>query len=157
MTGNVLRIFVADNAGEPMREVPEAEAVQGQGLAGDRYQRNEGTWSSVRVGQTKRHISLVEVEALEAVNGELEQPFLPEDTRRNILTRGISLNTLVGKEFLLGGVRVRGVELCDPCARPSKLSGKPGFKEAFTGRGGLRVEVLTNGLIRPGDVIQTVL
>lgn len=140
-----------------MQEVPEAEAVQGQGLVSDRYQRGEGTWSGVRVGQTKRHISLVEVESLEAANDVLEQPFLPEDTRRNILTCGVSLNRLVGREFMLGAVRVRGVELCTPCARPSTLSGKPGFKQAFNGRGGLRVEVLTGGIIRPGDQIQTAL
>lgn len=153
MSGTVLQIYTAAEAGAPMRAVAEAEAVRGQGLRGDRYVDGRGTWSRVLRPWVVRHISLIEVEALEAANSELERPFFPEDTRRNILTRGVSLNALVGREFMLGAVRVRGVELCDPCERPSKLSGKPGFRWAFTGRGGLRVEVLTSGAIRPGDVI----
>lgn len=157
MSGSVLRIFIAREAGLPMEEVQEVEAIRGEGLRGDRYQVEAGTWSRVRAGEAVRHISLIEVEALEAASSELEQPFTPQDTRRNILTRGVSLNTLVGKEFMLGSVHVRGVELCDPCLRPSKLSGKPGFKEAFTGRGGLRVEILVGSIIRPGDQIQIVL
>jgi MOSC domain-containing protein YiiM len=63
------------------------------------------------------------------------------------------LNALVGRDFHIGTVLVRGIELCDPCARPSKLSRKAGFKEAFDGRGGLRVEILSEGAIHLGDPV----
>lgn len=153
MSGNVLLIQIARAAGVPMEELAEAIAIKGEGLAGDRYQQGAGTFSKVRVGQTKRHISLIAVEGLEAANGELERPFTFGDTRRNLLTRGVSLNTLVDREFMIGNVLVRGVELCTPCNRPSQLSGKTGFREAFQVHGGLRVEILTGGVIRPGDQI----
>lgn len=155
MTGTLLGIFVADEAGAPMRQLQHTWTLKGQGLNEDRYSRQAGTWSRVRPGQVPkiRHVSLIQVEALEAANGELEQPFTCADTRRNLLTKGISLNELVGREFMVGEVRLRGVELCIPCSRPSQLCGKPGFAKAFQGRGGLRAEVLTIGQIMTDDQI----
>lgn len=146
-------IQVAPGPGAPMQALTEATAIQGEGLQGDRYQLGTGTFSKARAGLVKRHLTLIEVEALEAVNGELEQPFTFADTRRNVLTSGVSLNGLVGREFMLGEVLVRGHELCTPCIRPSQLSGKPGFREAFAGRGGLRVEILVGFSFRVGAVI----
>ena len=77
--------------------------------------------------------------------------FLASETRRNIVVAYFPLNRLVGKEFIIGEALMRGIELCDPCQRPSKLSGKDGFEEAFAGFGGLRAEVIIGGTIKVGD------
>lgn len=154
MGGKILYIFIASNAGEPMREVPKVMAIEGLGLEGDRYTGERGISSKLKHG-TINHVSLIEQEAIDRANLNSAIPFLPQDARRNIVVKGISLNDLVGREFWVWGVKMRGVELCDPCKRPSKLCGKPGFKELFSGFGGLRAEVLTSGPIFAGANIST--
>lgn len=86
-------------------------------------------------------------------NNELGTSFSPAETRRNLLTEGVDLNALVGECFMVGAVKMRGVELCDPCARPSNLAGKDGFETAYRKRGGLRAEILTSGVISCGDQV----
>jgi MOSC domain-containing protein YiiM len=151
--GKVLRIFIAEDKALPMQEVPQARAIPGFGLEGDRYAVNRGAWSNSK-REAVRQVTLFSFEDLFLSNLMFEVPrFTAQDTRRNIMVTGILLNDLVGREFLVGEVRMRGIELCDPCERPSKLSGKPGFEKAFATRGGIRAEVLTDGLIRPGDEV----
>lgn len=150
--GEIVAICIAPKAGEPMQRVKTATLQKGGGIVGDRYQLQIGAYSkSKRV--TIRQLTFIEEEAIKAANAEFGTDFTHEDTRRCILTRGIDLNNLVGKVFKIGDVRVLGIELCDPCDRPSKLCGKPGFKEAFENRGGLRVEVLDDGDIEEGSPI----
>lgn len=149
----VRSIYVTERAGEPMKQVEHAYAEAGRGLAGDRYAEGLGAYSTAR-RQKIRQLSLIASEAIEAANLELHLPFGEEETRRNIVTYGIELNELVGKEFAIGSVMLRGTELCDPCRRPEKLTGKAGFEEAFQDRGGLRAEVLTSGLIAVGHAIE---
>ncbi len=80
--------------------------------------------------------------------------FTPEETRRNIVTRDVELMWLIGREFQIGEARFRGLKYCDPCQRPSKLSGKfVDFTRSFHDRGGLISEVIVSGLIRRGDAI----
>jgi len=151
--GGVLQIFIVADAGEPMQEVCEVGAILGKGLEGDRYAdryaSDRGIFSKAR--EAIRHATLIEIEAIRVANSYLNEAILPEETRRNIVVNNFPLNGLVGKEFTVGQVRMRGVELCTPCNRPSKLADKPGFREAFSGRGGLRVEILSSGSIRVGD------
>lgn len=147
----VERLYVADGAGEPMQPVEVVSLVKDLGIAGDRYALGTGAFS--KKGDKIRHVSLIAVEGIIAANAELDEPFTPAETRRNILTSGINLNALVGKEFSIGHVAFSGTELCHPCHRPSRLSQKPTFKEAFFYRGGLRAQVLGNGLVRTGDTI----
>ena len=151
---SVRHIFIAPFAGEPMQEVQEVFAIAGVGLVGDRYACKRGIFSSLRKTAC-RHATLISLEALELANAQLPVPFLPSETRRNIIIEGISaqeLNDLsAGKPFRIGAALVRGVELCDPCSHPSKLSGKPGFKKAFRNRGGLRIKILRSGQIKTGD------
>ncbi|MCE9628856.1 MAG: MOSC domain-containing protein [Candidatus Vogelbacteria bacterium] len=146
-------IYVASDKGQPMVSVQAVNAITGRGLEGDRYKDGRGAFSKHRVGETFRDVSLIAVEAIAEANKEVEIPFSPEDTRRNILTERVDLNTLVGQEFSVGDVRMLGVELCTPCNRPSALAKKPGFETAFQGRGGLRARILTDGVIIVGDVI----
>lgn len=153
MDGKVLAIFMAPERSVPMVQVSEAFCVAGHGLQGDRYGAEAGSFSKTR--EAIRHVSLISVHAIDLANVGRDEPFLPADTRRNILvsTAIEALNDLVGKEFSIGTVRCRGAELCTPCNLPSKYSGKLGFKDAFDGKGGLRAEVLDDGPIAVGDRI----
>jgi MOSC domain-containing protein YiiM len=149
MTGHITAIFVA-----PSRHVEQlaVEAVQlktGKGVVGDRFfghsQKIPG-----------RNLTLIEVEAIEECIANYGQPIELNATRRNFLTRGIRLNELVGKTFRVGGVLCRGVELCEPCrvlARqfPHQSLSQALIIRAFTNKGGLRADVLTDGIVRLGD------
>ena len=100
---------------------------------------------------------MIAEEAIAEANRLAGTDFNFEDTRRNLLVRGIEdLRELIGVVFEIGGVRLLGIEACDPCDRPSKLSGKPGFNEAFQQRGGLRARVLNDGTFGVGDTIEIV-
>ncbi len=133
-----------------MIAVPEVQAIAGQGLEGDRYFSQRGTFSKP---EPDRELTLIEVEALEALKGDSGVELAEGDPRRNIVTRGVPLNHLVGREFSIGEVRVRGLRLCEPCAHLAQLT-VPGILPGLVHRGGLRAQILTPGLIRPGDLIR---
>lgn len=155
--GELLTIYISKEAGEPMEEVELIMAWAGKGLENDRYTKGKGVWTPVKPG-TIRQVSLITIEAINKANSDFHANFSPADTRRNLLTRGVDLNSLVNKNFRIGDVHLRGSELCDPCERPSQLLShrginRPGFMEAFSGRGGLRAEVLVDGMLRKGNPI----
>ncbi len=149
----LLKIFLCPKAGENMQELSIAWVKAGAGLRGDRYAEDRGSWSKSK-REVIRHISLISVEAIYAANQEFGTDFLPHETRRNLLTEGIDLNTLVDQYFFVGWIFMKGIELCDPCDRPSVLSHKPLFKEAFANRGGLRAQVLNTGMLQIGDIVK---
>lgn len=156
MSGGIIQIFICFVKGRPMKEMTEVFASRKFGLAGDRYGMGLGSWSTP--GTMHRQVSFIEMEAIIAASIGLANPFLPIETRRNIITMGIDLNALVGKEFSFGNARLRGTKLCDPCDRPAILAGRRGddrklFAKVFENRGGLCAEVLVDGLIRIGDPI----
>jgi len=121
------------------------------GLAGDRYALGQGHFSAGAGGDTA--ITLIEQEAIDAVRLDYGIDLDPGVFRRNVVTGGVALNHLVGAEFSLGSVVVRGVELGEPCARLAKLAGVPGLRKALVHRGGLRADVLVGGRLRVGDLI----
>jgi MOSC domain-containing protein YiiM len=127
------------------------EAVAAKGLRGDRYFAGEGTYSNTP--GTGRQITLIEREALEAAARDYGIALEPGQSRRNIETTGVALNHLVGKEFMVGKVRLRGMRLNEPCAHLASLS-KRGVVKALTHRGGLRADILSDGVIRVGDQIR---
>ncbi len=139
-----------------MREIDQAELVEGVGIAEDRYGKQEGTFS--KKGNKVRHLTIISREAFLHANADSygvglsdAKKFTFADSRRNIVV-GVSiheLNRLVGKQFKLGNAVVKGTELCIPCTHPSKLSGKPDFKARFQNAGGIRVEVVHGGLLKP--------
>jgi len=133
-------------------------ALAGKGLEGDRYAAGQGTYSRI-ARQAARHVSLIAQEAIEAANEELTQrglaPFEPADTRRNIIVEGYDVHKLIGQEFRIGDVRLRGSEPTRPCHIPSAVAGKTGFADAFQGRGGVRAEVISDGMIAIGDALIT--
>ncbi|MBI1734230.1 MAG: hypothetical protein HYR51_03560 [Candidatus Rokubacteria bacterium] len=134
-----------------MDVVAEARAVPGRGLEGDRYFSGTGYYSA-KPG-AGREITLVEIETIEALEHELDLKLAVADTRRNVATRGVPLNHLVGREFRVGDVTLRGERLCEPCRHLEGLT-QPGVMPALVHRGGLRATILTGGMIRTGDVVR---
>ena len=129
-----------------MQQVQEVEAIAGQGLKGDRYATGNGSFNKGKQGN--RQVTLINGIFFEGSGFEFT------DSRRNIITTGVELMWLVGREFQIGTTRFRGVKYCDPCNRPSELSGKEkSFKETFFDRGGLVAEIIESGMIKTGDEI----
>jgi MOSC domain-containing protein YiiM len=151
MQGRVEAINIAERAGEQTSPVDEVRAVAGRGLDGDRI-FNAAAEADCDV-DAKRQVTLIEAEALEAIRGELGIELSAGGSRRNICTRGVALNHLVDREFLVGAARLRGIELCEPCGTLEKLTATPGLVSALLHRGGLRAEVLESGTIRVGDTV----
>jgi len=147
--GVVAAIFVGPEAQQPMTSVAEVRAIAGHGLEGDRYSRGAGTFAAKSPNQ---QVTLIEAEALEAAARDYELEIDAGETRRNVLTRNVALNHLVGREFRIGEVRLRGLKLCEPCGHLEKLTGKQMIK-AMRHRCGLRAEILCNGPIRIGDPV----
>jgi len=148
--GHVEAVLVATRAEGPMRFVPEA-AASPAGLDGDRYAAGAGTFSSPSATGTA--LTLVEGEALGAVILPDGGPLGAEEARRNVVTRGIALDGLVGRRFMVGGVACFGQRLCEPCAHWQRLT-RPGVLRGFVHRGGLRADVLTAGVVRVGDAVR---
>ncbi len=135
-----------------MKSVREVRAVAGKGLERDRYFRETGKYSKRR--GPHRQVTLIEMEALEAVRHDTKINLKPNQCRRNVVTRGVPLNHLVDQEFRVGKVRLRGVRLCEPCGYLEKRTGIRGVQKALVHRGGLCAEILSDGLIRVGDAVK---
>jgi len=148
--GEVEAIFVSPAAQEQPGEVSEAEVVPGRGIRGDRYFDGSGTF--FEPGRSGQDLTLVEAEAIESL-AESGIEIAPGESRRNVLTRGIDLNALVGERFQVGEVECRGDRLCDPCAHLQRLT-KPGVLRGLANRGGLRADVVSGGTIRVGDAVE---
>lgn len=149
--GIVEGIVLSGDAEAALSSVQTARAQAGRGLEGDRYFEQRGTFSGTH---SRGHdLTLIEAEALD----ELELPggrLSAEEARRNVVTRGIDLNALVGRRFRVGEVECFGQRLCEPCAHLERLTarvGKPGTLRALIQKGGLRADVLSDGEITVGD------
>ncbi len=149
-TGEVVSIHIAPKREAPTQSVDSAHAIPGRGLEGDRYFRAAGTYSD-RPGPG-RELTLIEIEAIEALARDSGVAIEPGAARRNLVTRGAALNHLVGREFRVGDVRLRGIRLCEPCAHLEGLT-RRGVLGGLVHRGGLRAQILTEGRIRVGDPI----
>jgi hypothetical protein len=142
--GTVERILLAREAGAPMRETDRAEAVAGRGLLGDRYADGAGTFSDP--ASTGHDLTFVEAEVLEELGIDAAA------ARRNVVTRGVALDALIGRTFTVGDAECVGRRRCEPCAHLQRLSG-PGILRALAHRGGLRADVVRGGPIAAGAPI----
>ena len=147
--GTLISINIASAAEAPMRSVDEVRAVPGKGLEGDRYFVRQGTFYKP---QPDRELTLIEAEAIEALRSEFQVEFDLSASRRNLVTRGVPLNHLVGKEFWIGEVKARGLRLCEPCAHLQRLS-HPKVLPGLVHRGGLRAQILSEGTIKVGMIV----
>jgi hypothetical protein len=143
--GTVEGIWIAKAASKPARDLSAVQALAGRGLAGDRHVTGTGTFPSGLPGSA---LTLIEAEVCES----FEPPLRPDEHRRNLITRGIDLNALVGHDFMIGDVRCRGMRLCEPCRVAERYAARP-ILRALIHRGGLRADILECGQIRVGDHI----
>ncbi len=135
-----------------MTEVRSVAAVAGKGLKGDRYFDGRGTFSKT-VEAPSYEVTLIESEMIEAFNARGEVELSPHAFRRNILTRGVSLNTLVGKTFKVGDVTLEGTRLCEPCNHLATIVHRDVLKMVH--QAGLRAGIVSSGKINTGDPIQS--
>ncbi len=149
MSGHVEAIFVASERGERPAPVDRVRAYAGRGLQGNRYFWEGGD------APPGRGVTLIAAEAVDAVALEGNVSIEPAATRRNVLTRGIDVNELVGKRFRIGDVECEGVELCEPCAHLESMT-QPGVIKALVHRGGLNADILSDGEISIGDPVVAV-
>jgi MOSC domain-containing protein YiiM len=147
--GTVDSIHITPTAKAATHAVNEVELIPGAGLVGDRYFLKQGTFFKP---EPEYELTLIEAEAIEAALREYKVSLGPGEPRRNVVTRDVPLNHLVGRDFLIGGVRVHGIRLCEPCSHLEGLTGQPVIK-ALRHRGGLRAQILTQGVIRVGDPV----
>ncbi|MBI4118521.1 MAG: hypothetical protein HY455_03240 [Parcubacteria group bacterium] len=160
--GFAAQFYVAPEAGAPMERRPSIRVMKGRGIVDDRYSSGAGFFTDAKRTVIK-HVTFIEMEAIEGARTDRKRPLpnlLPEYTRRNIVTCGVALNHMIDREFMTSrGVFFRGIELAEPCERPAKLAHEQygrdiiGFKETMRHRGGIRAEVLTDGIIEEGDTI----
>lgn len=147
--GKVESIHIASAPTGPVLALDEAVLIPGTGLVGDRYALKQGTFFKP---EPDFELTLIEAEAIEALRREYGVELAPGDARRNIVTRDVPLNHLVGGEFVIGDVRIRGIRLCEPCDHLQRVTGKQLIK-GLRHRGGLRAQILTKGTIRVGDTV----
>ncbi len=152
LNGTVESIHIASAAQGPPQSVGQAMAIPGAGLEGDRYALKLGTFYKPKPDY---ELTLIEAEAIEALRRDYQVELAAGDARRNIVTRNVPLNHLVGREFAIGDVRIRGIRLCEPCDHLQKVTGKA-VLTGLAHRGGLRAQILTPGTIRVGDVVSVI-
>jgi MOSC domain-containing protein YiiM len=135
----IVHIFIAPGHGAPMQSLDRVEVVENAGLRGDRY--------------TKRQVTFIELENIEAFTRSTGLPLAPDMPRRNIVTQGIRLNELCARRFRIGGAIFEGVELCEPCSLFARRTHRE-ILDFFPQRAGLRARVISAGEIRVGESIE---
>ncbi|HEY8596784.1 MAG TPA: MOSC domain-containing protein [Thermomicrobiales bacterium] len=150
--GRVVGIFTAPAAGVSMVALERAEVVAGRGLVGDRYFTGDGYYSQVPP-LTGRRLTLIASEALAALAEETGIVLRADECRRNLVTQGVDLDALIGKRFRVGAIECYGERPCPPCGYLEKLTGLRGVNRGLTDRGGIRAEILLDGEIAVGDVV----
>jgi MOSC domain-containing protein YiiM len=148
--GSLVAIQIGRQAEGRLESVAEVRAIPGRGLEGDRYFRGEGSFSKNPGGG--RQVTLVASEMLELLQTEHGIALQAAETRRNLVTKGVLLNELVGQVFQVGTVRMKGVRLAEPCNHLERLT-RPGVMKGLVHRAGLRADILDEGVLRVGDKI----
>ena len=147
----VAEILIAESPDSPMSSRAEVRAIPGRGIEGDRYFTGLGTFSP-HPQKPDFEITLIEREKIDTFARETGLPFTACQARRNLVTEGVDLNSLAGKEFLVGEVRLRGIRLCEPCS----YLGQTTFPETLKGlvhKAGLRAQIVSEGIIRVRDKV----
>lgn len=148
--GTVAGIYTGPEMGKPLTAQTSAHAIAGRGVVGDRYCAEEGT--SI---EPDSEITLVEVEQIEAFNESHDLALTPADLRRTIVTRGVALNDMVGKDFRVGETVLRGHRLCEPCNHLADMTDRRILK-GMVHRAGLRAQIVSGGIINVGDPVTPV-
>ncbi len=153
--GSVVDIYITPETAGDMVRKRAVEAVESRGLRGDRYYSGDGIWNEMDGEETEASdVTFIEAEAIEAVREDYDIDLGFGDPRRNVVTRDVALNHLVGERFTVGNVVCEGVGLCSPCGYMQGLVGKGNVAEALTHRGGLDATVVESGEISVGDTVE---
>ena len=144
----VFKIGITKNKNQKIQEVEQINVSAGKGIIGDRY-FNEFT-------ENRNQLTLIESENIDCYNEKfnLKIPYL--NFRRNIVTKDIKLNDLVGKRIVIGKTEIKGIDLCRPCKSLQKNLDQDNIIKEFLRKGGLRCEILTSANIKIGDEIKVV-
>ena len=144
----VIKIGIAKNSSEEIQEVKEINVSAGKGIIGDRYfnEKNED----------RNQLTLIECENIDYYNDKfnLKIPYL--NFRRNIVTKNIKLNDLVGKKLIIGKTQIKGIDLCRPCKHLTEMLGQKNITKEFLKSGGLRCQILSSSKILAGDKIEII-
>ena len=152
MKATVVGIYTASVSGTRLHSVPRATLEAGKGLVGDRYFLGVGTFSK-KIMAPDAEVTLIESEEIERFNANEQAEHSAGEFRRNLVTRGIKLNDLVGKRFLVGAALLQGKRLCEPCAHLAKLIRAP-VVGGMVHRAGLRAQILSGATVQVGDEIR---
>lgn len=147
--GSIKEIFITPASAQAMVAVPRVRAFADRGLEGDRFYRE--SWKAVK--RSDKAVSLIEDEVLELAGKEIGVDAIGILTRRNIVTRGVPLIELLGREFTIGNVRMRGIRLFEPCGHLVAVTKIPAIFRALEHRSGLKAAVLSDGEIQIGDAV----
>ena len=144
--GEVIKIGISKNLKSKIVNVDNVEAIKGKGLVGEKHFKEDN--------DKKCQITLIEIENIDQYNKTTRTNIPALNFLRNIVTKGIKLNALVGKKFFIGKVEVKGHDLCKPCKYlQDSFQQKNTIKELLN-TGGLRCEILNTGRIHIGDLIK---
>jgi len=149
MTAVIKQIYIAETSGAAPQATSRAQLIAGQGIQGDRYFSRLPSISS----DPSTEITLIEQEQVDQFNTQHNRQYNYGDFRRNIITHGMPLNSLLGKIFWLGTVQLKGIMLCEPCAYLAKTL-DPLVLPHLLNKGGLRAQILSSGEIKLGETIQ---
>ena len=142
----VFKLGITSNNNKKIEEVETIEVLANKGVVGDRHFNN--------YNDPYCQLSLIEAENIDEYNLKfgLNIPYL--DFRRNIITKGIKLNDLVGKKLSIGNVEVEGIDLCRPCRHLTEMLDQENILKEFLRKGGLRCQILSSSKIKVGDLIK---
>ena len=141
----VSNICITNSSGNKMQEINNIKVIASKGIVNDRYFKDNNDKDT--------QITLIESENIDYFNNVSGTNFVASDFRRNIITKGIKLNDLVGKRFQIGKVELEGIDLCRPCKHLSEILDQDNIIKEFLRRGGLRCQILTSSTIEVGDKI----
>ena len=142
----VFKITISENFKGKMVEITSVEAITKKGLFKDRHFKDDN--------HEKCQVTLIESENIDYYNKKFKTSIAYNDFRRNIVTSGIKLNDLVGKEFFIGKIKVKAHDLCRPCKHLQQTLKQDNIIKEFLHKGGIRCEILTSGKIFVGDIIK---
>tara|TARA_Y100001970_G_scaffold292583_1_gene434468 strand:- start:2281 stop:2727 length:447 start_codon:yes stop_codon:yes gene_type:complete len=144
--GKVLKLGITANSNQPIKEVTSIEVLANKGVVGDRHFHE--------FNDPYNQISLIESENIDDYNIKfgLKIPYL--DFRRNVITKGIQLNDLIGKKLKVGSVKLEAIDLCRPCRHLTEMLNQDNVLKEFLRKGGLRCQILSSSNINVGDNIK---
>jgi len=154
MSGKIVKLLIAQDIQSPMHNVNQIVLEEGKGIFGDRYYYKRGTFSKGGEIEPHRDVTLIEQERIDTFNEEFQSEVPYEDFRRNIVVSNCDLNSLVGKEFQVGDVILKGIKLCEPCKYLSKQLNNDNFVKKMLHKAGLRAQIIRSGSINLSSQVE---